>query len=111
MFGDYTLATDSAMVNHWKAYFDTLDQHIGDAAFQVVDRPSVLDRLAGCTVPLLAVAGAEDHAYPSPVSNDDIAKAAENGVSAVMDRVGHSPLLEDPETAAALLMEHFARAT
>lgn len=109
MFGDYTLAHNHELTRTWVARFEQLQRSIGDAAFGVVDRDSVVDDLNGCTVPVLAIAGAEDHAYPQPISGKNIAEAA-GGRHVTIDNAGHSVALEQPELVAPHLEEHFALA-
>lgn len=110
MFGDHTLADNHALTRTWVARFAQLGPRIGDAAFGVVDRGSVLDDLSGCTVPVLAVAGAEDHAYPQPISGENIAEAT-GGRHVTIEKAGHSVALERPELVTPHLAEHFAVAT
>ena len=81
-----------------------LGPEIADPAWQVVHREGVLDELAGIDVPVLVLAGAEDHAYPVPKS-EQIAAAVPGARLEVVDGVGHSVLLEDAPRAAALIAD------
>lgn len=105
MFGDTSLASDDPVVDHWRAYMSALDTAIGDAAYQVINRSRIYEELEGVTVPVLAIAGEEDHAYPQPISGSNIA-AATGGREETVARAGHSVALEQPEIVAQLLLTH-----
>lgn len=109
MFGDASLAAGGPMVDGWRERMTALGPAIGDCAHQVIHRTRIFEDLAGCPVPVLAVAGEEDHAYPQPISGSNIAKAA-GGRDATIAAAGHSVALEKPDEVAALLLEHAARA-
>ncbi|MFF0532880.1 alpha/beta fold hydrolase [Nocardia amikacinitolerans] len=111
MFGDDTLAGKTALTERWMNYFDQLPPTIGDAADAVVTRDSVRADLKGCKVPVLAIAGEQDHAYPDPISGKNIAEAVgAKGHHVVIPGAGHSPALEQPSLVYAELVQHFARA-
>lgn len=99
MFGDSSLATNTPQVQQWRSFMEKLDPTIGDAAFQVIHRQSIVEELAGVTVPVLAISGAEDHAYPPPISDENIATAT-CGSHARIDAAGHSTSLEQPNLVA-----------
>lgn len=107
MFGDTSLAERPELTGPWREYMVGLGRSIGDAAHGVVYRTAVREELAGTSVPVLAVAGAEDHAYEVPLS-EGIAATAPNGRCVVVQGVGHSVALEAPEEVNLLLAEHFA---
>ncbi|WP_231385911.1 MULTISPECIES: alpha/beta fold hydrolase [Rhodococcus] len=109
MFGDSSLAQESAMTSTWRAAIARLGPRIGDAAHGVIHRGRIVEELAGCRVPVLAVAGREDHAYPPPISSVNIADAA-GGRHVTVDAAGHSVALEQPDEVARHLSEHFAPA-
>lgn len=67
------------------------------------------DRLAELSVPLLAVAGADDVVTP-PSSHQVVAATVPHGRFAVLRGVGHLAPFEDPMRTASLLREHFAGA-
>ncbi|MET8779028.1 alpha/beta hydrolase [Nocardia sp. NPDC004654] len=111
MFGDDTLAYNQTLTSRWMDYFDQLPPSIGDAADAVVARDSVVEDLKDCQVPVLAIAGAQDHAYPDPISGKNIAEAVgAAGHHIVIPGAGHSPALEQPALVYAALTEHFPRA-
>jgi 3-oxoadipate enol-lactonase len=58
------------------------------------------------TVPVLAVAGDEDHVYPQPISGINIADASD-GTETTVAAAGHSVALEQPEAVAEILLKHF----
>jgi 3-oxoadipate enol-lactonase len=109
MLGDATL-TDPAkegLRREWRAYMLGLSPAIGDAAYGVIQRKNVVDELAAAAVPVLAVAGAEDHAYPPPLSSQRIADAVPDGRSVTVPRAGHSVSLEQPDAVNDHLARHF----
>lgn len=61
----------------------------------VSQRSDILKELRHSSVPVLAVAGAEDQVYPVALS-ENIAAAAANGISIVIEGAGHSVALEQP---------------
>jgi 3-oxoadipate enol-lactonase len=112
MLGDATL-TDPAkedLRQEWRAYMLGLPPAIGDAAYGVIHRKSMAHELADATVPVLAIAGAEDHAYPPPLSSQRIADVATNGRCVTVPHAGHSVALEQYETVNEHLARHFAAA-
>ncbi|WP_409300404.1 alpha/beta fold hydrolase [Peribacillus sp. SCS-155] len=108
MFGDTSLEDPSFAneLNYWKDHIEGLDRTIGDAAYQVVHRKRVLGELNEVEVPILSIAGAEDHAYTVEQSNN-IAVTVRNGVCKVIANSGHSLALETPEEVNSFLAEHF----
>ena len=107
MFGDTYLADDSraAERDHWQASMAALPHSIADAAHAVVFRAPVLEELAGCRVPVLAVAGGEDHAY-GPAEAEAVARAS-GGRAVTVQRAGHSVALEAPGAVNELLTAHW----
>ena len=107
MFGDTFLADPDRATERerWQAFMAALPAGIADCAEAVVFRHGVLDELAGCRVPVLAVAGAEDHAYGS--AEADAIAVASGGRSATLERAGHSLCVEQPEAVNALLSQQF----
>jgi 3-oxoadipate enol-lactonase len=89
----------------------TLPTSIGDAAYQVIHRQSFAKELTETTVPVLAIAGAQDHAYPPPLSSVRLAAAAPTGRNVTVAGAGHSVALEDPDAVAGHLRRHFAAAS
>ncbi len=110
MFGDSFLADPARAAERaqWQARIAALPNRIADAAHEVVFRTAVLDELAGCRVPLLAIAGAEDHAY-GPKEAENVAQAA-GGRAVTVARAGHSVALEQPAEVNALLASHWQSA-
>jgi 3-oxoadipate enol-lactonase len=107
MFGDTTLASRVAVRERWRRAFAALDESIFVAAEGVVQRKGVLGELVSCSVPMLVLSGAEDHAYGAELSQR-IADTAANAVHVNVRRAGHSLAVEHPERVNALLAEHFA---
>jgi 3-oxoadipate enol-lactonase len=110
MFGDSSLASLSfeRERNYWRNYMKKLEPSIGDAAHQVIHRKSVLEELEDVKVPVLAIAGEQDHAYSIQLS-ENIAKKVENGRCEVVGKAGHSVALEKHEEVNKRLERHFVR--
>jgi len=111
MFGDTTLTDPDRekLRDEWRDYMLGLTPAIADAAHGVIHRKSIVEELRDTTVPVLAIAGAEDHAYPPPLSSENLAAAC-RGRHVTVPRAGHSVALEDPATVGAQLARHFAAA-
>lgn len=106
MFGDTTLSAHSHPVrDYWRQYILGLPHSIGDAAHQVVHRGSVVEALRTVNVPVLAIAGTEDHAYPPPISSEHIATATQ-GRQVAIGGAGHSVALEAADEVARHLATH-----
>ncbi len=78
-----------------------------DAGWHIAHRPSILDELRQITVPLLIVAGTEDHTYP-PAKSEQIHERVPSSRLEYMERTGHVHALENPEAVNALLEAHLA---
>jgi 3-oxoadipate enol-lactonase len=105
MFGDTSLERRPELVEPWRTKMAALGPEIAGPARAVVHRTAVLDELAATEVPILAIAGAEDHAY-SVEDSQAIVDAAPHGRLEVVEQAGHSVSLEQPERVAALLRSH-----
>jgi pimeloyl-ACP methyl ester carboxylesterase len=69
---------------------------------------SLTDRLAALGVPVLVIFGTEDARYPS--SSAAAYRAVPGARVELLPGVGHTPMMEDPQTTGTLLLE-FAAAT
>ena len=69
---------------------------------------SLPDRLAALGVPVLVIFGTDDARYPS--SSAAAYRAVPGARVELLPGVGHTPMLEDPQTTSTLLLE-FAAAT
>ena len=112
MFGDTSLAEPERkdLREHWRQYMLGLPATIGDAAHGVVYRNDVLPELADARVPVLAVAGEEDHAY-EPVLSRHMAEEAPDGRWVTVGAAGHSLAVECPAAVNEHLAEHFSSIT
>jgi 3-oxoadipate enol-lactonase len=106
MFGDTALANGGPVLDHWRASMSDLGPSIRDAAYQVIHRTRILEELKGVAVPVLAIAGDEDHVYPQPISGINIADAS-GGTETTIAAAGHSVALEQPAAVAEALIKHF----
>jgi 3-oxoadipate enol-lactonase len=111
MFGDTFLADPARAAERarWQAFMAALPRRIADCAACVVERDGMLPELEGCRVPVLAVAGAEDHAY-GDAEAQAIARAS-GGRAVSVPRAGHSLCVEEPQAVLRLLADHFEMAT
>lgn len=111
MFGDTTLAAASqaSLRETWRGRMAALSRTIGAAAEAVVERQGVTNELQLIKVPVLAIAGAEDHAYSVDLSVQ-IARLSVHGQCLVVDGAGHSASLEAAGAVNGALAAHFARA-
>ena len=107
MFGDTTMTERIALRERWRRHFSALHESILTAAEAVVHREAVLGELVGCTVPLLVLSGAEDHAY-APELSRRIADTAANAQHITVRGAGHSLAVERPDVVNDLMAEHFA---
>lgn len=108
MFGDFSIEHRGPLVMHWRDAIANLEAPgIGDVAYGVIHRQRLVEELAGCTVPVLAIAGSQDHTYPPPISSVNIATAS-GGRHVTVENAGHSVALEMPDAVAQHLFEHFA---
>ena len=108
MFGDTSLAKGGPVVDHWRERMSGLGTEIGDSAHQVIHRERLVEELDGTSVPVVAISGVEDHAYPPPVSDVNIA-AATGGTHHAVEAAGHSVALEQPDEVAQILLESVGR--
>jgi pimeloyl-ACP methyl ester carboxylesterase len=69
---------------------------------------SLPDRLAPLGVPLLVIFGTEDARYPA--SSAAAYRAVPGARIELLPGVGHTPMLEDPQSTGALLVEFAAAA-
>ncbi|ORI12865.1 alpha/beta hydrolase [Rhodococcus sp. 1163] len=107
MFGDTSLSAGTPAVEEWRGRIAELKPSIGDSAYQVIHRSRIVDELNGCTVPVLAISGTEDHAYPPPISDVNIAEASGGSYRSV-EASGHSVSLEQPAAVAEHVLAHFS---
>ena len=109
MFGDTTLASRPELAGPWRERLATVGPDIEGPARGVVHREAILGALSATEVPILAIAGAEDHAY-SVADSQAVADVAPNGRLEVVEQAGHSVSLEQPEAVATLLRAHVREA-
>ena len=111
MFGDSSLNDPAcaSLTAHWRERMQALGPDIGAAAEGVIRRPSMLAELPGLRVPLLVLAGEQDHAYSVELSQQ-IAEVSGRGTVHVVPHAGHSLALEAPSVVAGYLRHFIARA-
>lgn len=109
MMGDTTLTDPSRaeILADVTAMLRSRTPEYADAAWHIAHRPGILDELPGITVPVLVVAGTEDHTYPPPKSKQ-IAELIPGARLEYMERTGHVHAKENPEAVNAVLEQHLA---
>ena len=98
MFGDDYLADASRASEreYWREHMLKLEPDIARSADGVIHRTGILDEIEGCQVPMLVLAGEQDHAYEVPLSENIVKKVAD-GKMFVIPKAGHSVALEQPK--------------
>ncbi len=101
MFGDRIFSDQASepLLTHWRSKMLDLDVAIGGAARGVIHRQSVLSEVALLEVPLLVLAGEQDHAYSVALSQQ-IVDTSGHGDMYVIPGAGHSVALEAPQAVA-----------
>ncbi|MBM9624593.1 alpha/beta fold hydrolase [Streptomyces zhihengii] len=108
MFGDTSLSLRPELCSRWRDFMASLGPSIAESAHGVIHRTRIIEELHDCQVPVLAIAGNEDHAYPQPISGVHIA-AATGGAETTVEGAGHSVAVEQPDIVAEYLRQHFVR--
>jgi 3-oxoadipate enol-lactonase len=109
MMGDTTL-TDPSRAGVLAAVTELLSSRTpeyADAAWNIAHRKGILDELPGIRVPLLVIAGTEDHTYPPPKS-EQIVSLVPGARIEYMERTGHVHAVENPEAVNRVLESHLA---
>lgn len=109
MMSDTTLHDPSraGVLADVKALLISRTPEYADAVWNIAHRKGILDELSGIRIPLLVVAGTEDHTYPPPKSRQ-IAELVPGARLEVLERTGHVHALENPEAVNRLLEAHLA---
>lgn len=109
MMGDTTLTDPSRaeVLAEVTALLRSRTPEYADAAWNIAHRLDVLDELAGIRVPILVVAGTEDHTYP-PHKSQQIVDGVPGARLEMMERTGHVHALENPKAVNAVLEKHLA---
>lgn len=109
MMGDTTL-TDPAragVLAEVTALLRTRTREYADAAWHIAHRLPVLDELSAISVPVVVVAGTEDHTYPPP-KLQQIADGIGGSSLEMMEHTGHVHAMENPEAVIDVLERHLA---
>jgi 3-oxoadipate enol-lactonase len=109
MMGDTTL-TDPSRAGVLAAVTELLSSRTpeyADAAWNIAHRKGILDELPGIRVPLLVIAGTEDHTYPPPKSEQIVALVPGARLE-YMERTGHVHAVENPEAVNRVLEAHLS---
>ncbi|WP_367104210.1 alpha/beta fold hydrolase [uncultured Psychrobacter sp.] len=109
MFGDDYLADAShaSEREYWRNYMLQLGPDIARSAHGVIHRAGVLDELKDLKVPLLVLAGEQDHAYEVPLSENIVQTVADSEMF-VVPKAGHSVALEQPEIVNKYIADFIA---
>jgi 3-oxoadipate enol-lactonase len=105
MFGETTRNNpeQQEMLKLWRDRIAAVPPTLKPAMAGVVERGSVVDRLAEITAPVLVISGNEDLPRP-PAWADEVVDRLPNAELVRLQGIGHSPILEDPETAHRLIL-------
>jgi 3-oxoadipate enol-lactonase len=109
MMGDTTLTDPSraTVLAEVTELLRSRTPEYADAAWNIAHRLPVLDELGSIKVPLLVVAGTEDHTYP-PHKSQQIVDGAPSATLEIMDRTGHVHAMENPVAVIDVLERHLA---
>ncbi len=109
MMGDTTLTDPSRadVLAEVTALLRSRTPEYALACWHIAHRLDVLDELAGISVPVLVVAGTEDHTYPPPKSRQ-IVEGVPGAVLEIMERTGHVHAMENPAAVIEVLERHLA---
>lgn len=95
-----------SVVEWMRQQLESLDEGLLPAMRGVVERPGVVERLREIDVPVLIVSGEEDMPRP-PAWSQEMHKALPNSELWSMECVGHSPILERPDTVIPRLLDFY----
>jgi 3-oxoadipate enol-lactonase len=109
MMGDTTLNDPSRaeILANVTELLSSRTPEYADAAWNIAHRKGILDELPNITVPLLVVAGTEDHTYPPPKS-EQIVALVPGAQLQLMEKTGHVHAVENPEAVHRVLEAHLA---
>jgi 3-oxoadipate enol-lactonase len=109
-FGDDSLesAAFAPTREHWRDRFKAMPASVAASAAGVVYRSAILPELRRSPTPVLALAGAQDHAYSVALS-EEFARVAPRGTCTVIEGAGHSVAMEKPAETFAALREWIAQ--
>ncbi len=109
MMGDTTLSDPSRadVLAEVTTLLRSRTPEYADAAHHIAHRRPVLDELASIRVPVVVVAGTEDHTYP-PHKSQQIVDGIPGATLEVMERTGHVHALENPDAVTEVLERHLA---
>jgi 3-oxoadipate enol-lactonase len=109
MLGDTTLndPARAEVLAAARALLESRTPEYADAAWQIAHRRAILDELGSIRLPLVVVAGSEDHTYPPPKS-EQIVAAVPGSRLVLMENTGHVHALENPDAVNDVLEAHLA---
>jgi len=108
MFGETTRASvaQREMLGLWKERIAALPTTLRPAMSGVIERGSVVDMLPSITAPALVISGDECIARP-PDWARELAEGLPNSEFLLLEKIGHSPLLEIPEVVLPRIIAFF----
>lgn len=111
MFGATTRAKPEAqpMLAHWRNRIGQLPPSTWPAMYGVLERPAAVDLLAQVTVPTLVYSSMDDVARPVEWSRE-VAEGIPGARLETLEGVGHSPILEAPNTVIPQMLAFMAAA-
>lgn len=102
MFGDDFIAGRSAALSRWQSHFSTLSPRIADCAHEVFARKELWSAIDSLELPLLLLAGEQDHAK-RPADMFAIAERKPGSAVVVVANSGHTPYIEQPSAVSSLI--------
>jgi 3-oxoadipate enol-lactonase len=111
MFGATTRAKPDAqvMLAHWRTRIGLLPRSTWPAMYGVLERPGAQELLSKVTVPTLVYSSEDDIARPVEWSRE-VADGIPGAQFVPLSRVGHSPILEAPETVIPQILSFMSAA-
>ena len=111
MFGATTRGRAEAqpMLRPWRNKLELTPASAWPALMGVLNRASAIDLLPSIAVPTLVLSGADDIARP-PDWGREVADGVPGGRQIVLEGVGHTPILEAPDSVIPLALRFFADA-
>lgn len=111
MFGETTRGRNDfeSKFSPWLGKLSLIRSALWPAMIGVLERPSAADELSSISAPTLVFSGADDFARP-PVWGKELADGISGARQVVLEGVGHSPVLEAPETVVPATLQFIKEA-
>ena len=107
-FGPAAGLAQPALLKGWNTIMGRGDANSYALLCEMLGRADFSEQLKGHEVPLLLIGGSDDVATP-PASLQTLAECCGVGEPVILDKVGHVPSVEAPESVGHLLLEHISK--